>query len=86
MSRFLEEIPLGDLDLQPQAWTAERLRGREARRAASGASSSRWPRWRRPVRWSATPTLMVAPHAPRLADIGDTLVLPDHRGHRLGLA
>ena len=34
MSRFLEEIPLGDLDLEPQTWTPERLRGREARRAA----------------------------------------------------
>ena len=34
MSRFVEEIPLGDLDLQPQAWTPERLRVREARRAA----------------------------------------------------
>ncbi|QIG41797.1 GNAT family N-acetyltransferase [Nocardioides anomalus] len=33
-SRFLEEIPLGELDLRPQAWTPERIRSGEARRAA----------------------------------------------------
>ena len=86
LSRFVEEIPLGDLDLRPQAWTPERLRGREARRAAQRRDQL--------TVVALTPTgevagftdLTVSPHAPRLADVGGTLVLPDHRGHRLGLA
>jgi hypothetical protein len=77
---------LGDLDLVPQAWTSERLRVREARRAAQRRDQL--------TVVALTPVGAVAgytnahfsPHAPRLADIGDTLVLPDHRGHRLGLA
>ena len=57
LSRFVEEIPLGDLDLRPQAWTPERLRG--AGGPPSGAAprasspSSRSPR---PARWPASPT------------------------------
>jgi len=85
MSRFLEEIPLGDLDLEPEVWTPERLRAREARRASQRRQAI--------VVVALTPSgevagysdLVVAPHAPRVAGIEDTLVLPDHRGHRLGL-
>lgn len=86
MSRFLEEIPLGELDLQPEVWTPDRLRAREARRRAQRREAL--------VVVALTPggevagytDLVVAPHAPRLAGIEDTLVLPEHRGHRLGLA
>ena len=56
MSRFLGEIPLGDLDVKPQAWTPERLRAREARRAAQQRDSSPWSRSLRPARWPATRT------------------------------
>jgi GNAT superfamily N-acetyltransferase len=86
MSKFLEEIPLGDLDLHPQAWTPERLRVREARHAAQRREHLTVVALAPSGEVAGYTNLGVSPHAPRLADIGDTLVLPDHRGHRLGLA
>ena len=86
MSRFLEEIPLGDLDLQPQAWTPERLRVREARRAAQHREQLTVVALAPSGEVAGYTNAFLSPHAPRVADIGDTLVLPDHRGHRLGLA
>ena len=38
-SRFLGEIPLGDLDLEPQTFDAERIRHGEERRVGSGVAS-----------------------------------------------
>lgn len=86
MSRFIGEIPLGDLDIQPQAWTAERLRVREERHAAQRRTQLTVVALAPSGEVAGYTTLHISPHAPRLADIGDTLVLPDHRGHRLGLA
>jgi GNAT superfamily N-acetyltransferase len=86
MSRFIEEIPLGDLDLRPQAWTADRLRGREARRAAQHRDQITVVALAPSGEVAGYTTLLLAPHAPRVTEIGDTLVLPGHRGHRLGLA
>jgi len=86
MSRFVEEIPRGDLDLRPQAWTPERLRGREARRAAQHRDQLTVVALAPSGEVAGFTELIFAPHAPRLVDIGSTLVLPDHRGHRLGLA
>ena len=85
-SRFVEEIPLGDLDLQPQKLTAERLRGREERRARQRRQQLTVVALAPSGEVAGYTNLTLSPHAPRLADIGDTLVLPDHRGHRLGLA
>jgi GNAT superfamily N-acetyltransferase len=86
MSRFVEEIPLGDLDLHPQAWTPERLRVREARRAAMRREQLTVVALAPSGEVAGYTNATLSPHAPRVADIGDTLVLPDHRGHRLGLA
>jgi GNAT superfamily N-acetyltransferase len=86
MSRFLEEIPLGDLDLQPEAWTPERLRAHAARRAAQHRDQLMVVALAPSGEVAGYTNLTIAPHAPRLAGIEDTLVLPDHRGHRLGLA
>jgi len=85
-SRFLGEIPLGDLDLQPQTFDVDRVRQAEARQLRT--------------RHAHLVVAAVAPggelvgytdvvlhlDAPRLAEIDSTLVLPEHRGHRLGLA
>ena len=86
MSRFLEEIPLGDLDLRPEAWTPERLRSREVRRAGQRRQQLTVVALTPDDEVAGYTNLQLSPHAPRVAEIGDTLVLPDHRGHRLGLA
>jgi GNAT superfamily N-acetyltransferase len=85
-SRFLGEIPLGDLDLQPQTFDVDRIRQAEARRLRTGHAHL--------VVTAVAPSgelvgytnLVLHLAAPRLAEIGSTLVLPEHRGHRLGLA
>jgi GNAT superfamily N-acetyltransferase len=85
-SRFVEEIPLGDLDLRPLKLTAERLRDREERRARQRRQQLTVVALAPSGDVAGYTNLILSPHAPRLAEIGDTLVLPGHRGHRLGLA
>jgi GNAT superfamily N-acetyltransferase len=85
-SRFLGEIPLGDLDLRPQLFDVARIRHNEARIARTRRAHL--------VVAAESPTDGLVGYtdfylhldAPRLAHIDSTLVLPEHRGHRLGLA
>ena len=82
---FEAEAPTGDLLIGEQQWSAERVRDLESRRREQGRSA-----------WT---TVGVAPDATMvgfteltaartacLAVQNQTLVLPDHRGHRLGIA
>jgi GNAT superfamily N-acetyltransferase len=85
-SRMSTDPPLGDLALDPEDWTAERLRDDIGRTLASG---------RRYVETVAREvasgvlvgftTITVSAGDPTLAYQWDTLVLPEHRGHGLGL-
>jgi GNAT superfamily N-acetyltransferase len=86
MSRFLGEIPLGELDLRPQAFDPQRIRAGEARRAAQRRQKLTVVALAPDGEVAGFTDAQLSPHAPRLADIGSTLVLADHRGHRLGLA
>jgi len=86
LSMFLSQVPLGDIPLEDSEWTPARLRQNEERVRAVGRES-----------WTAA---AIAPDgtvcgvsdlrlnrvAPRLAHVGITMVRPEHRGHRLGLA
>jgi hypothetical protein len=81
-----EEVPLGDLEIEAAVWTPERLLASEARRHRQGQF------------WSTT--VAVAPEGGLAAysQLGgaesqpgrlyqwDTMVRPEHRGHRLGMA
>ena len=85
-SRFGDELATGDLELDTVVWTPERLRRSETRRREQG-------------RFVST-TVAVAPDGTLAgftkmggthSDTGrlfkwDTIVLPEHRGHRLGRA
>jgi GNAT superfamily N-acetyltransferase len=86
LGMLLDEIPLGELDLQASEWTVERIRAAEQRQVGIGrhlvtalalapggsvAGSS-------DVRINDTDTAH--------GQVGITLVDPAHRGHRLGLA
>ena len=84
--RMSTEVPLGDLLLEEESWDAARVAAEYARNAAMG---------RRVVDTfaveEATGTLVgftqvqVPRDDPAVAFQQDTLVLPEHRGHRLGL-
>ncbi|MGZ4494783.1 MAG: GNAT family N-acetyltransferase [Nocardioides sp.] len=85
-SAFNEEAPSGDLDLEPEQWDEARVRDkervfREVRRHEVGTAA---------VAADGTVAglteIMVSDFAPELAMQGGTIVLPGHRGRRLGLA
>lgn len=83
---MVTEVPLGDLELEPERWDEPLLREVEAQLVAMG-------RTRHVVAAVAADGSIVAHHEVLHAvhDPGrlynwDTLVLPGHRGHRLGLA
>ncbi|MGH3384855.1 MAG: GNAT family N-acetyltransferase [Nocardioidaceae bacterium] len=86
LSVFLEHVPIGGLDLEPEVWDVARLRATEARRLAQRRTAYR------AVALDASGgvvggTDLLAPADPSpLVYQGATLVLTEHRGHRLGVA
>ena len=86
LSAFLGEVPTGDLDLTEVRWTRERVRDTEKR--------FRHERLVNVYGLAVAPDghlcgfsdLRVRRDDPRHASVGGTLVMPGHRGHRLGLA
>ncbi|WP_205473991.1 GNAT family N-acetyltransferase [Nocardioides sp. SYSU D00038] len=85
-SRFLSEAPLGELDLQPQQWTPERIREWEERRRRVRAAHLLVAGVAPDGTLAGYSAVSVLEADPRLGHITSTLVLPEHRGHRLGLA
>ncbi len=86
LTRFLGEIPLGEMDLRPQAWTVERLRQVEARRRAVGRRTLYVAAVAPDGHLAGYTNLDITDGTSERAEIDSTLVLPEHRGHRLGLA
>lgn len=86
LSVFMTMVPTGDLDLHEATWTPERLHAHEQRmaetdRAWIGALALT------PEGTACGFTELGLPRSdPRHATVGGTVVLPEHRGHRLGLA
>ena len=85
VSRAMSLIPQGDLDLEDRDWTVERMRQHEHHRIEIGLvtfeSAAVAPTdGGRPDRRAART------RDPRVARIGITMVLPEHRGTGSGLA
>lgn len=80
------DAPLGGMAMEPERWGPARVRSTEELVAAMGrrliVAVAVAPAGGRPVAFSE---LTVAPAAPGIAWQWDTLVMPAHRGHRLGL-
>ncbi|MEO3807454.1 GNAT family N-acetyltransferase [Sphaerisporangium sp. B11E5] len=83
--RLMTEAPTGDLDYEQERWGVDRLRDEEARFAEQGRTSC--------VTVAIAPdgrlaghTVIVASRESGWASQWDTLVLPTHRGRRIGLA
>jgi RimJ/RimL family protein N-acetyltransferase len=86
LSAFLGEVPTGDLDLREAEWTPARLRENEARAIASGRCQVIAVALAPDGSLVGCSDVSVHRADPRHAAVGGTLVLPGHRGHRLGLA
>jgi GNAT superfamily N-acetyltransferase len=83
---FLDEAPTGDLDLRTQSYNPERIRQSERLLAESGRTNLVVTALAPDNTVAGYSNVTVSDSNPRLGYIGITLVMPDHRGHRLGLA
>jgi GNAT superfamily N-acetyltransferase len=84
--RMSTDVPLGQLDFNEEEWDAQRvIRTYEVAREQGRRLVETVARHRASGELVAFTTLAVAEHAPEVGYQGDTLVLHEHRGHRLGL-
>jgi len=86
MEAAINDAPRDNLDMDDQVITAERIRARERSVAEAGLREYRLvARRNRDGRLAGHTVVFVDPEQPRYAGQGDTSVLAEHRGHRLGL-
>lgn len=86
LTGFLDQIPLGDLDLEGSEWTPEHIRRDEARTRDLGRHDFHAAALSPDGTLCGVTDLRLPPADPRFAYVGITSVLEAHRGHRLGLA
>ncbi|HEX6150674.1 GNAT family N-acetyltransferase [Nocardioides sp.] len=86
LSGFNAQVPLGDLALEDSEWTPERMRAWEARNQEVGRHSFSAGAVSADGSLVGTSGIRVDDDDPTRGTVGITLVAPDHRGHRLGLA
>ncbi|THV38567.1 GNAT family N-acetyltransferase [Glycomyces buryatensis] len=84
-SRIFEEIPLGDVVLQPRTLDVERIRARDDRSELIRATPVRTIAVHRETGHIAAHTAIYTFAGETDADQAITIVDPDHRGRRLGL-
>jgi len=85
-SRLSTDAPIGDMEVEPEHWDVDRLRDEEARVAEQRRTLYVTVAVASDGTLAAHTVLVVPSLRPELAFQWDTLVLRDHRGHRLGLA
>lgn len=84
-TRMSTDAPSGGLDYGEDRWDADRVRAEEAREERQGRSSLAVAVEHVPSGTLAGYTALAAPaHTPASVFQHDTIVLADHRGHRLG--
>jgi GNAT superfamily N-acetyltransferase len=84
--RMSTDAPLDDLELEPELWDAERLREKDQMMLDQGRRAVETVAVERSTGVMAGATTVV--HTPEHGDISyqwDSLVLAEHRGHRLGM-
>lgn len=85
LEAFVLQAPTGDREVEATRWSAERLRSAEDRREAAGRTSWSTGAFAADGECAAFTELFVAA-GEAYAHQSATLVLPEHRGHRLGVA
>ncbi|MGI8613252.1 MAG: GNAT family N-acetyltransferase [Nocardioidaceae bacterium] len=83
---MVTEAPAGQLEIEPEVWDERRLREGEDELADMGRTRHVHATIARDGAMAAHSELVVPTHDPGRVYQWDTLVLPGHRGHRLGLA
>jgi GNAT superfamily N-acetyltransferase len=86
LSVFMSQIPLGELPLEASEWTPERLRTNQARTRDLGRDMITAAAIAPDGSLCGASDVRIVAADPRIGQVGITLVLPGHRGHRLGLA
>lgn len=87
LRRMSTDEPSGDIDREEEIWTADRLHEHDVLRAARGCTKLAAVAQHIPSgRLVAFSELLLADDAPQQAWQLITIVHPEHRGHRLGLA
>ena len=82
-TRMSTDVPVGDIDYEPVVVDAERLRAREQRVLRSYDGITSVARRRADGVFGGYSQLYL-PHGEDYVYQDDTLVMPEHRGHRLG--
>ena len=83
---FVSEAPSGDADVEDELWVEHRFRALEERAAKAGRRDARTFALTSDGEVVAMTEAFVNETAPYRGFQGGTLVVPGHRGHRLGLA
>jgi GNAT superfamily N-acetyltransferase len=83
---FNSEAPLGDLDIEPEVWDEARVREREGLLRRSGRRERAAAALAPDGTMVALTEMLATEHQPEIGWQSGTLVLKEHRGHRLGLA
>ncbi len=84
--RMSTDVPMGDMTYEPEAWDAGRVRDKERQTIRAGRRTfTAAVRDLATGRLVAFTTVGVSPAQPAIAQQWNTLVLREHRGHRLGL-
>lgn len=86
LGQFMSMVPQGELGLEDGDFSVERFRAAEQRRAEIGAAVFVAGAFAPDGALVAASEVRLNTHDPRVAHISITMVLPSHRGHRLGLA
>lgn len=81
----MSDAPTDDLDWEDEVWSAERIRRAERRWVLAGMRMHTVVARRPGGELAGLTTVFVDPACPDYAEQGDTVVLPEHRGRRLGL-
>jgi len=83
---FLDEAPTGELEVEPEKWDHDRVRAREQRNARESRHDCSAGVLAPDGSMVALTEVIVSDYTPWRGVQSGTLVAPDHRGHRLGLA
>jgi GNAT superfamily N-acetyltransferase len=86
LGMLLDEVPLGDLDLEDSEWTPERIRAAEQRQVAIGRHVHTAMALAADGSVAGVSDVRVDDSDPAHGQVGITIVDPAHRGRRLGLA